>query len=85
MKTLRISDTLALPLDGASGSPGAVTQKYSFLGRTGSGKTYAATKLAELMLEARAQVVALDPVGVWPFLRIGPEPFSHPGARRAAR
>lgn len=41
---LAIARDLALPLD-------AVTQKLAFLGRTGSGKTYAATKLAELMLE----------------------------------
>ena len=37
----------------------AVTQKLAFLGRTGSGKTYGATKLAELMLGAGAQIVAL--------------------------
>ena len=45
MKQLRIAADLSLPVD-------AVTQKFAFLGRTGSGKTYAATKLAELMLEA---------------------------------
>lgn len=61
---LRISKDLALPID-------AVTQKMAFLGRTGSGKTYGATKLAELMLGAGAQIVALDPVGVWYGLRLG--------------
>lgn len=60
-----------LPLD-------AVTQKLAFLGRTGSGKTYAAMKLAECMLEERAQVIALDPVGVWHGLRLGPRPFDIP-------
>lgn len=64
MTKLRISADLALPLD-------AVTQKLGFMGRTGSGKSYAATKTAEQMLEAGAQVVALDPVGVWYGLRIG--------------
>jgi len=63
-KLLRISDDLALPVD-------AVTQVIGFLGRRGSGKTYAATKLAELMLEAHGQVVVLDPVGVWYGLRLG--------------
>ena len=61
---LRISDDLALPID-------AVTQKFGFLGRTGSGKTYGANKLAEQMLEAKAQIVVLDPVGVWWGLRVG--------------
>jgi hypothetical protein len=64
MTTLRIADTLILPID-------IVTEKLAFLGRTGSGKTYAAMKLAELMLAAGAQIVALDPVGSWYGLRIG--------------
>jgi len=62
---LKISDDLELPIE-------AVTQKLAFLGRTGSGKSYGATKLCELMLEAKAQVIALDPVGVWWGLRTGP-------------
>src|SRR5689334_14078116 len=72
-KTLRISDTLTLPLE-------AVTEKLAFLGRTGTGKTYAAMKLAELMLEAGAQVVALDFVGKWYGLRVAGagEPFAIP-------
>src|ERR1044072_6374951 len=61
---LHISDSLSLPID-------AVTQKFGLLGRTGSGKSYCATKLAEEMLDARAQIVALDPVGVWYGLRTG--------------
>src|SRR5688572_16246807 len=47
----------------------AVTQRYGFIGTIGGGKTYAATKLAETMLDAGAQIVAIDPVGVWYGLR----------------
>lgn len=60
-----------LPLD-------VVTQKLAWLGRTGSGKTYGAMKLSELMLEHHAQIIALDPVGVWHGLRLGPRPFAVP-------
>lgn len=63
MKTLRVSDELSLPLE-------AVTQKLGWLGVTGSGKTYGASKLAELMVQAGAQIVVLDPVGVWYGLRL---------------
>lgn len=60
---LKIADNLSLPKD-------VVTQKLAFLGRTGSGKTYAASKLAEEMIEVGAQVVILDCVGVWYGLRL---------------
>ena len=60
---LRMSQELSLPLD-------AVTQKLAFIGRTGSGKTYAATKLAELFGGEDAQFIALDPVGKWWSLRL---------------
>jgi len=60
---LRIADNLSLPLDAGS-------QKFAFLGRTGSGKSYAASKLAEDMIGAGIQTVALDPVGIWYGLRI---------------
>jgi hypothetical protein len=60
---LRLAPNLLLPLN-------AVTRKHAFLGTTGSGKTYAATKTAELMIAAGAQIVALDPVGVWWGLRL---------------
>ncbi len=60
---LQIAEGISLPID-------AVTEKFAFLGRTGSGKTYAAMKLAEEMLGVGAQVVALDPVGVWWGLRL---------------
>lgn len=61
--TLNISPNLKLPLD-------AVTRRLAFVGTVGSGKTYAAMKLAELMWEAKAQFCALDPVGVWWGLRL---------------
>lgn len=63
MTNLRMSKGLSLPID-------AVTQKLAFIGRTGGGKTYAATKLAELFGEAGAQFIALDPVGKWWSLRL---------------
>lgn len=61
--TLDLAPGLKIPLDG-------VTQRYAFMGRSGSGKTYAAGKLAEEMLDAGQQVVVLDPVGNWYGLRI---------------
>ena len=63
LKSLDISDSLSLPIN-------CVTQKLAILGTSGSGKTYAGMKLAELMLEAGAQIVAIDPVGVWYSLRL---------------
>lgn len=60
---LQLGTDFALPRD-------AVTQKLAWIGRTGSGKTYGATKAAELMLDAGAQIVALDPAGVWYGLRV---------------
>jgi hypothetical protein len=61
--TIRIAAGLSLPLE-------AVTEKLGFIGRTGSGKTYAAQKLAEEMHRAGAQFVALDPIGKWWSLRL---------------
>ena len=51
---LVISDTMSLPLE-------AVTRKLAFIGGTGGGKSYAATKLAEEMHTQGAQIVVLDP------------------------
>lgn len=59
---MKLADGLTLP-------PDAATQKYAFMGRTGSGKTYGAGKLVELLLEAGHQAVIVDPVGVWYGLR----------------
>lgn len=60
---LRIAPALTLP-------PRAVTEKMAFLGRTGSGKSYAAMKMAEEMHRIHAQFIVLDPVGVWWGLRL---------------
>jgi uncharacterized protein len=68
---LRISQSLSLPID-------AVTQRFAFMGRTGGGKSYGAQKLAELMLEAGAQIVVFDIPGQWHGLRLGPKPFAIP-------
>lgn len=62
MTRLRISDGLKLPVD-------AVTQRISILGRTRSGKSHTAGVLVEEVLEARQQVVILDPKGDWWGLR----------------
>jgi hypothetical protein len=58
VKHLKLAKELALP-------PDVVTQKINVLGQSGGGKTYTAMKLAELMLEQLAQIVAIDLVGVW--------------------
>lgn len=63
MKTLKLADDLLLPING-------ITQKFAFLGRTGSGKTYGASKLAEEMLYNGAQIIVIDPMGVWYGLRL---------------
>jgi DNA helicase HerA-like ATPase len=60
---LEISDDLSLPLD-------AITHKFAILGTSGSGKSYTAMKLAELMLDHRAQTISVDPVGIWWALRL---------------
>ena len=59
---LHLAPGLDLPLQ-------AVTERFAFIGQSESGKTYAAMRLAELMLEVGAQVVALDPLGQWWGLR----------------
>lgn len=69
---LKLGDALALP------AVEAVTQKYGFIGRSGSGKSYAAMKLAELFLGAGAQIIALDWVGIWWSLRLAAN-GKHPG------
>lgn len=64
MKALKLGAGLDLPRNTA-------TQKLAFIGTTGSGKTYGASKLAEQFWHDGAQFVVLDPVGVWYGLRIG--------------
>lgn len=65
MKKLAFAEGLSLPMETAPG------QAFGFLGRRGAGKTYAAQKLAELFLESRIPIVAIDPTGVWFGLRLG--------------
>ena len=60
---LSLSEHLTLPLD-------VLSQKLAVIGRSGSGKSYLAMKLTELLLDAHGQVVAVDPVGVWHGLRV---------------
>lgn len=60
---LHISNDLSLPVD-------AATQTFAFIARKGAGKTYAAGKLAECLLDAHVQVVILDSVGNWWGLRL---------------
>lgn len=60
---LHISEDLSLPID-------AATQTFAFIARKGAGKTYAAGKLAECLLDAQVQVVILDSVGNWWGLRL---------------
>lgn len=59
---VQIAPDLAFPIE-------AVTQTFAFIAKRGAGKTYAAAVMAEQMLKAGAQVVILDPVGVWWGLR----------------
>lgn len=59
---LKIANNLSLPTD-------AVTQTFGILAKRGVGKTYTASVMAEEMLKARQQVVAIDPTGAWFGLR----------------
>jgi len=59
---LHLSPNLSLPLD-------AVTQTFALLANRGAGKTYTASVFAEELLEAKQQVVVVDPMGVWWGLR----------------
>lgn len=61
--TIHLAEGLTLPED-------AATQVFAFLGRRGSGKTFGAGRLVEQLHHAGAQVVILDPVGVWWGLRL---------------
>ena len=60
---LVLASDLRLPIS-------TVTEKLAFIGRSGGGKTYASQKLAEQMLLAGAQIIAIDPVGKWYGLRV---------------
>lgn len=60
---IKIADKLDLPLE-------AVTQTFAQIGRKGAGKTYLASMIAEQMLEVKAQVIVIDPIGNWWGLRV---------------
>lgn len=62
MTALHIAPGLTLPLD-------LVTQTVAVLAKRGAGKTYTASVLAEEMLKAGQQIVAVDPTGAWWGLR----------------
>jgi len=62
-KTMTFARGLKMPLN-------AVTETFAFLGRRGSGKTYAASRFAEELLDHEAQTIILDPVGNWYGLRL---------------
>lgn len=63
MTTFELSPDLQLP-------DTAMTETIAFLASKGYGKTYAAMLLAEQMLVAGGQVVAIDPTGKWWALRL---------------
>lgn len=61
---IKLSDSLAFDTS-------VITEVIDLVAKRGSGKTYAATKLAEEMIGVGAQVVVIDPVGNWYGLRLG--------------
>ena len=73
-KSIHLGRNLDLPIS-------AVTQTFALLAKRGGGKTYCGLKLAEGMLEAHAQIVAIDPIGKWWSLRLAADGK----ARRASR
>jgi len=56
----------------------AVTQKFAWMGRSGSGKSYGCKRFIEQMLVKGVQVIVVDTVGVYFGLRQGPNAFSIP-------
>jgi len=49
----------------------ALNQHIAILGKTGSGKTYAAKGIVEGLLKQQRQVVVIDPTSAWWGLRLG--------------
>lgn len=58
MKRLRLSSSLALPVD-------AATQTFLVVGKRGSGKSTTAARLVEQLLNAKVPVVVLDIADTW--------------------
>lgn len=67
---LALAPNLELPAASAG------TQTYGFVARKGGGKSYAASKLAELLFAAGVPVIVIDPVGIWWGLRRGADGVS---------
>lgn len=61
--SIELASNLSLP-------PSAVTDTFAFFGTRGTGKTYGAGVTVEAFHAAGAQVVVVDPVGVWYGLRL---------------
>lgn len=61
---MQIASDFGLPIE-------SVTETFCVLARRGAGKTYSASVMAEEMLKAKQQIVALDPTGSWWGLRSG--------------
>lgn len=61
-RSLKISDSLKLPLD-------LITETVAILAKRGVGKTYTASVMTEEILKVGGHVIAIDPVGVWWGLR----------------
>lgn len=53
-------------------------QGNAILGIKGSGKSYAATLIAEQLMDAKIPIIAFDPSGIWKFLKIGKETTGYP-------
>lgn len=70
-KLLQIAPNFTIPAEDYA------SQGNAILGIRDSGKTYDATKIAEQLLENGIPIVAIDPVGVWRFLKVGKG--DHPG------
>lgn len=54
-------------------SPAARLWHNAFIGKTGSGKTYAARGEVEILLDEGARVIIIDPTGAWYGLRMNPD------------
>jgi hypothetical protein len=50
-------------------APAALDERVAIVGTSGSGKTYAAKGLVELLLTSAARICVVDPLGVWWGLR----------------
>jgi len=64
MKTIKLSDTLALPLMEFA------TQATGVLGTKGAGKSYNAGVLCEHLMQCDIPLTVIDPSGVWRYLKV---------------